>query len=91
VRAVASAGAVIFCDWVGGRLSSGVSVAATGLRRAGEGVEFRPNRGASVVSPTLGKRTISSPFESISSVSSPARLREIVESRSRAAQQARRK
>ena len=29
-----SAGAVIFCDWVGGRLSSGVSVAATGLRRA---------------------------------------------------------
>ena len=37
VRAVAGAGAVIFCDWVGGRLSSGVSVAATGLRRAGEG------------------------------------------------------
>ena len=38
VRAVAGAGAVIFYDWVGGRLSSGVSVAATGLRRAGEGV-----------------------------------------------------
>ena len=37
VRAVAGAGAVIFYDWVGGRLSSGVSVAATGLRRAGEG------------------------------------------------------
>ena len=37
MRAVAGAGAVIFCDWVGGRLSSGVSVAATGLRRAGEG------------------------------------------------------
>ena len=37
MRAVAGAGAVIFYDWVGGRLSSGVSVAATGLRRAGEG------------------------------------------------------
>ena len=40
VRAVAGAGAVIFYDcrrWLR-RLSSGVSVAATGLRRAGEGL-----------------------------------------------------